>query len=753
MNVIPIKKFQDGSKGDFAVRYASIGWHIIPIWWVKEDGKCACGKDCKNQAGKHPITSLVPFGQTNATNDPEKVASWWQKVPEANIAVFLEKSGLCAVDVDPRNGGIDTMDLLEAKHGDFHSDLLQFTGGGGEHRVFRIPQGTLPGKLGPGVDLKQNGYILLEPSNHVSGKTYGWEASSSPLDGVVATELPGWIKDLVEIRGRSDEVVPDDSPRSPVSIKEIEQALEVIPADGREEWLTVGMALHNDIGGQTAFDIWTRWSQKSAKYCPHGQIKAWRSFKRKSNGVTKATIFQMAKELGFTVARDPEICLISDHVKEFVAAQVSKIKEEAASRVVEKKSSQLIIPVKPLQALADFYSSLSEEPCPRISVAAALATGAVLTGRRYRSSNANWTSMQYVISGSSGIGKNYAKTGIDRFLLSCEMHQFMGAGFYTHQSAVYWSLHQSPNHICVSDEFGDSFSEARRADNGNKMSVFKALKQVYSDCDSSFRPDAHSMTGLTQREREAARRPPIVNPSLTLLGLTTPGQLYREIKLSHVEGGMMNRFVVFNVVREEIIQGGEIGGGLPNEGLIEWAKRVRHIPDMPVDGACDMFPGVVAVPFDEEANKVFSEFKGHCKSRSIELESTGFDNLPHRWRENAMRISTMLAACESPDAPIVTGEIASWSCELVRSCGEETILSLINQTVESSYQQQLNDVLASIRKTGEWVSTSDLLRKHRGIKAREMNEILSHLTNSDLVLAKTEQTKGRSVIMFFGLPD
>ena len=88
------------------------------------------------------------------------------------------------------------MEQIEAEHGALRSDVLAYTGGGGEHRVFSAPSdlGGLPGKLGPGIDVKLNGYIIVEPSGHVSGRSYTWEGESDPLNGAVPSPLPDWLR-------------------------------------------------------------------------------------------------------------------------------------------------------------------------------------------------------------------------------------------------------------------------------------------------------------------------------------------------------------------------------------------------------------------------------------------------------------------------------------------------------------------------------------------------------------------------------
>ena len=156
-----------------ALSYAHIGWHIFPCWGVEQDAggrwSCACGNDACKSPGKHPIGALVPAGQNNATTDEDTIRAWWGRHPQANIAVALAASGLCAVDVDPRNGGLETVEWLEAKYGSLQSDVMQFTGGGGWHAIFQLPPGAhdLPGRLGPGVDFEIDRKSTRLNSSHI----------------------------------------------------------------------------------------------------------------------------------------------------------------------------------------------------------------------------------------------------------------------------------------------------------------------------------------------------------------------------------------------------------------------------------------------------------------------------------------------------------------------------------------------------------------------------------------------------------
>lgn len=271
----------------WALAYIRLGWWVLPL----------------DPGSKKPLGRLVPNGFHDATNDPEVAARWWTARPDAGIGIALKASGLVAVDIDPRNGGLFTMERLEAEHGPLQSDVVALTGGGGEHLVFasQLVEG-LPGKLGPGVDLKADGYIAVEPTLHPSGKAYAWEASSDPLHGAVPTTLPGWIRDLA----RQPLHVPEGGwttslhPIDPARLASVREALPWVDAGPRDAWLQVGMAIHNEMPGPDGFDLWCEWSQRSPKFDPQDQLRVWRSFHVKGlQGVGLNSIFAQAQAAGW----------------------------------------------------------------------------------------------------------------------------------------------------------------------------------------------------------------------------------------------------------------------------------------------------------------------------------------------------------------------------------------------------------------------------------------------------------------------
>lgn len=179
-----------------ALSYAARGWAVFPVHTIK-NGRCTClSEDCRN-AGKHPIPTN---GLNAATHDPEKIRAWWTKTPTANIGIATgEISGLVVLDVDPRNGGEDSMKEMVNEWGDIWLDTYTVqTGSGGYHHYYLHPGERVPNvpSFRPGLDIKADGgYIVAPPSLHASGGSY------TVLEGNLAvSSMPDWMDALIAAR-------------------------------------------------------------------------------------------------------------------------------------------------------------------------------------------------------------------------------------------------------------------------------------------------------------------------------------------------------------------------------------------------------------------------------------------------------------------------------------------------------------------------------------------------------------------------
>jgi len=161
----------------YALSYALQGIAVLPL----------------QPGGKEPAGWLVPHGHHDATTDLETIAGWWDQCPDANIGGAVLKSGMLALDLDPRNGG--AVDCLEDLPGTVTS--LSGRGDGGQHRLYKVPKDvavrSFTFREGVDVVATSPGYIVLPPSIHpVTGQPYQWAQGQSIWDREPAM-VPGKV--------------------------------------------------------------------------------------------------------------------------------------------------------------------------------------------------------------------------------------------------------------------------------------------------------------------------------------------------------------------------------------------------------------------------------------------------------------------------------------------------------------------------------------------------------------------------------
>jgi putative DNA primase/helicase len=142
--------------------------------------------------------------------DADVIARLWAEMPEANVGVAAEASGLLIIDVDPRHGGHETMAELARELGGLPMTVECATGGpdGGRHLYFRAPAdgAHVVGSLGAGIDIRYHGYVVAPPSRHPSGGTYRW--TNDPDSVEVADLPPAWLARLIRAERPRQVVTP-----------------------------------------------------------------------------------------------------------------------------------------------------------------------------------------------------------------------------------------------------------------------------------------------------------------------------------------------------------------------------------------------------------------------------------------------------------------------------------------------------------------------------------------------------------------
>ena len=197
----------------------SNGFPVFAVHTVKPNGSCSCDKkDCCNIA-KHPATF---HGFKDACDDSTNTEGGGISADSnLNIGIATGRH-FFVLDVDKKNGGLETLAEFEKKYGKLPATISCETGGGGRHLYFKKePKFKIKCFQNPhtGLEIKgEGGYVVCPPSIHASGKSYEWIVP--PYEEMA--EAPQWLLDYINTNANNKKTVQvksqDQPPQSSINL-------------------------------------------------------------------------------------------------------------------------------------------------------------------------------------------------------------------------------------------------------------------------------------------------------------------------------------------------------------------------------------------------------------------------------------------------------------------------------------------------------------------------------------------------------
>ncbi|MCJ7871455.1 bifunctional DNA primase/polymerase [Phaeobacter sp. J2-8] len=170
---------------DVALSLAARGLAICPVrQWGNDDGW-------------KPIARFPEL----ATSDPAQIRKWWRDWPEARVALITgERNGISVLDVDVKNGKDGLLSLSTLGFDDHRTmtPIRTVTPSGGLHLFFAYKPDlkATVGKIGPGLDVRNNCGFVIAPGSLKDGKLYRVEGEEL-AKGI---PLPNWPEALTPPR-------------------------------------------------------------------------------------------------------------------------------------------------------------------------------------------------------------------------------------------------------------------------------------------------------------------------------------------------------------------------------------------------------------------------------------------------------------------------------------------------------------------------------------------------------------------------
>jgi hypothetical protein len=730
-----------------ALEYAKRGWLIIP---------------CKPRT-KLPLTAN---GIKNATNNEATIRAWWQRWPNANIAVACgPASGVYIVDVDVNDDEEKKIDGWKSLE-EFESmpeTVMQKSPRGGGHFFFKTdtPPANKNG-FRKGIDIRSDGfYVMLAPSIHPNGKAYEWMDGHAPGDLEFA-EFPDFMRPAEKKAVAPWDKQPVAMPSRPASTPIIERAsLYLAECDGavqgqagHDSLLKAASALVNGFAlddGTALSLLWNEYNPRCNPPWDRSKPGDVRDFERKVREAGKSSTKpkgyllsdygldsgDKALEYGRSLAEGLLASRPVEMPQVLVRSEMAKISTKAGDW-----SASLFSPPGYVGQLHQWIDTTAGCPQPKLSVLASIVAAGALFGGKVMDESSGRTNIFAMGVAPSSAGKDHPFKAISRLFEVSGAEKLIGGGSVTSDSALEVALTAYPIQLFGIDEAGDFLSGLKNANGSGAahLSTIKpALKRLWSSADGMYK-------GKQKADEEVKR---IMNPHVCLWALTTPGRFYEGVGSGDLEDGFVARMMFAISDKRESYR--FVASAPPPEYLISttqsWLERKNQESGEDGDIRSIISAKPILVATTEGAWKVFRHYQKIWEDM-LRKGDDGSEKTAPIWgkgMENARRVALALAAGDEFHNPEVQEAHAHYACLLTHQTIIDLVDSIKTHMSDNAWEADKKKILKLLIAAGpSGISRSDLIRRTQWLRDRKTREsYIADMAEASIIVVGKKKTSTR----------
>ncbi len=389
---------------------------------------------------------------------------------------------------------------------------------------------------------------------------------------------------------------------------------------------------------------------------------------------------------------------------------------------------------------ARWITSCSRFPSPHLSLVSALATTAVLAGRRYKGPTGLRSNLYAVALAESGFGKDISIRAEDAILATAtdgeKVAETLLADKLRSLPGLAGRLRKFPVALGVVDEFGKWLAEltGRNAATHNKE-ILTALMELTGAPFGTW-------GGAEKADGNLSR---VVQPCLVMHGVSTPSTFWEALGSGNISEGLLGRLLVIDAGTNPPKKVRRPAGSIDNppaefgemvDKLLGWQGGGRYGPGafyaLSANSKTKPWPMVTAT-YADGVEDVFEGFDDRMRALKVDPQ---YRPIRSRVGEHAARLALIVAVGCAPEEPVITREIQEWANRIAEASfrailrgahdnvadnekgreylrikrmvdaakSEGLALGVITRRVKGSLDRnRLNDVLAQLEEAGEVV--------------------------------------------------
>lgn len=745
-----------------ALSYADRGWHIFP---------CV------------PKTKIpkIKKGSRGATVDRELIRSWWERWPDANVALLCgPMSGVYVIDVDVdeelKVDGRTSLDEMQAEYGPLPDTVYQDTPRGGRHYLFKADKPPAnKNDFRNGVDIRSDGYyIMLEPSVHPDFPEIPYKMH---LDKTLAVfpdhfrpenekPTPFWMKDKKPIEPRKTPVKrPDDNSiieRAIAYLDTVDAAMQGHGGHNRLMWAARAMVDGFELDDRTAIDLlWKYYNPRCIPPWDPNKPSEVKDFERKVSECRKKPGDRPPGwALQESMAHDETLLDYGNKLAEEILAEVKPKKTKTVTtnpkNKKKPKKTHVEIPdwiLKPpglVGKMVGWFNTTSIKNQPFLSLGASLVLCGALFGRKVRDELNNRTNLYVMSVAPSSAGKNHARRQLKRLLKAANSTRLLGGEEVTSAAAIENRLCDFPCTLFPWDEMGHFMKNLKNSNNDAHLSSIRPmLMKLYSSA-----ADVYSGKEYADKPRKE-----IYQPCCCIYGTTTPEKLAEGITPDEIEDGWLGRVLCFISTDRprkdhERAKNMDIPELLINQ-VESWMNRQIQAPPDTGDILAATECWQIVVPTRPEAEDCFLQFDELCYKEEVRPNIKGIGKLWGKAEENARKIALVLAAGDSFEKPEINYNHAQYACELVEILVRQMSEMADEHIAYGRHDKDKQYIYRMIKETGpDGIWKKDVTNRTRQMSPRQREDCIKDLLESVVIVAKNVSVnkKGRPSVRYYMYP-
>lgn len=702
-------------------------WKFFPVYGMSEYG-CNCKNPSCASPGKHPVERAWQ----------ESARHWPHPFPERHNVGVPCGTQCIVLDIDPRNGGVETLNALIEVHGELPETWTVHTGGNGFHYYFKAPYEAFPSGnalKAKGVELKGHGSYVIGPASlHHSGKQYEWMDGHRPEEKPLA-DCPQWVIDVCSEKKKAERSEYIDGS---VDLEEFKSALDAIEPDvSRHDWIRVGAAIKT---AGLPFEVWDEWSSRGSKYRKDEMEEQWNSLE--ANRVNPETVFHLAYRRSWTPPLDTTpLNFIKTEVKQALECPVGlpdiTLIKNIANAILESAMHK-----HPSFAIASTLSALS-----------GLAQGNYYTPVKH-----GYVGSYYILMAGASAGKEHYGNRTMDIIRRVAEHRVLRMP--SSSQALRFELADCNARVLFMDE-------ALRVLQNKIESKNQVDQQLISDILSIWGMSSEILSGYSTK-REQDKTPDVKMPFLSIIGCGTTEKFDYLLRRSadFITDGILSRFDIVQSDYASDDDFDETSKFVLDDWCYETLYQIDGRPEksesfvLPKDNEkvgkrrdkvhyFEPKPVIYAGTAVQDWKRIFKEYQKKARDDS---ENNLASSLWNRAAEKILRTSSLLAVARNPREPKITQSDIEWAKgwhEWIVQTMEVRVLDKAGQSVEAEIGEIILLQLQRNAKDGKFISIGLLRntsRRLRNCEVKIIEKAVEGLVMSGLV--KIQNTKrGPSSIM------